>query len=425
MPPASSPRRRGDRWRWLGVVVGLAVALGAVGALVTVGFIKLLEWLIDVVWTDLADALGATTHDWWFVLPVCAVGGGVAVGLCARFLGDWPKELETALADFRRDRVFDYRHLPNSAVASLAALVFGAALGPEAALVALIGGLCSWIGRIIGVGGRAAESLQYVGVMAALGTLFGTAGAAAIPLEAGAGAPRLAHRLLLLVPGAAAAGTGALIFSALSAGDGYLDFHFRAYDLALWDVVPAVAAAAAGAAVAALLLLFSRVAHLAAARLPSGPVFRAVVGGIGLGVLGSISALVLFSGHEGIQELIDDTGASTAFLVGIAVAKVGAIALLLATGWRGGRFFPMMFAGTAGGLAVAAAFPEDVAMVCLAAGMTAAVAAMLRRPLAAGLLMLFLFPYDLYPTVAIAAVLGAGLGRVVARPPATEAVSPG
>jgi H+/Cl- antiporter ClcA len=424
MSPGRTDRPVGDRLRWLVVVAGVAVVLGGAGALVTVGFIKVLEWLTDLLWTDLADALGATTGDWQFVIPVCIVGG-VAVGMCARFLGDWPKDLEQALADFRRDRTFDYRHLPNSLVASLVALSFGAALGPEAALVAIIGGLSSWIHRIIGLGERAAESLGYVGVMAALGTLFGTAGAAALPLEVGDEPTPLGRRLVLLLPGVAAAGAGALIFSALSSGEGYFDYTFRAYEFAFSDLLWAVAAAAVGAAVSVALLASSRLVRVPAMRLTARPEVLGALGGLGLGLLASASALVLFSGHDGIQELIDDTNASTAFLVGISAAKVGAIALLLAAGWKGGRFFPIMFAGAAAGLAIAGAFPDGAAMVGLAGAMTAAVAALIRRPLAAGLLMLFLFPYDLYPVVAVAAVVGAGIAKLLVQrfPALTEAAA--
>jgi H+/Cl- antiporter ClcA len=424
MSPGRTDRPVGDRLRWLVVVAGVAVVLGGAGALVTVGFIKVLEWLTDLLWTDLADALGATTGDWQFVIPVCIVGG-VAVGMCARFLGDWPKDLEQALADFRRDRTFDYRHLPNSLVASLVALSFGAALGPEAALVAIIGGLSSWIHRIIGLGERAAESLGYVGVMAALGTLFGTAGAAALPLEVGDEPTPLGRRLVLLLPGVAAAGAGALIFSALSSGEGYFDYTFRAYEFAFSDLLWAVAAAAVGAAVSVALLASSRLVRVPAMRLTARPEVLGALGGLGLGLLASASALVLFSGHDGIQELIDDTNASTAFLVGISAAKVGAIALLLAAGWKGGRFFPIMFVGAAAGLAIAGAFPDGAAMVGLAGAMTAAVAALIRRPLAAGLLMLFLFPYDLYPVVAVAAVVGAGIAKLVVQrfPALTEAAA--
>jgi hypothetical protein len=64
-------------------------------------------------------------------------------------------------------------------------------------------------------------------------------------------------------------------------------------------------------------------------------------------------------------------------------------------------------------------------MVGLAGAMTAAVAALIRRPLAAGLLMLFLFPYDLYPVVAVAAVVGAGIAKLLVQrfPALTEAAA--
>ncbi|HEX6310563.1 MAG TPA: chloride channel protein [Acidimicrobiia bacterium] len=413
MLPPPSERRSGDRLRWIAVVAATMVLLGAIGALATVGFIKLLEWLIDLVWKDLPDAIGADAGNWEFILPVCTIGGLVA-GLCARFLGEWPKDLQSALADFRRDRAFDYRHLPNSMVTALAALTFGAALGPEAALVALVGGLASWISRVIGVGARAAVSLDYVGVVAALGTLFGTAGAALLPLDEGE-VRRQPRRLVVVALGVVAAGAGALTFSVLSPGDEYFDYTFRPYDFAVTDLLWAAAATVAGALAAVAYLLVKKAVEIRAARLATRPVVRATVGGVVLGVLASVSALVLFSGHDGIQTLIDDTDASALYLVGIALAKLSATALLLATGWRGGRFFPLMFAGAGAGLAFAAMLPEDVSMVALAGAMTAAIAVLIRRPLAAGLLMLFVFPHDLYPTVVVATLLGTALGHVLVR----------
>lgn len=421
MATSSEGRRAGDRLHWAALVTGVAVVLGGIGALVTVGFVKLLERLIDLLWVDLPDALDVSATGAAFVLPVC-VAGGVAVGLCARYLGDWPEDLETALADFRRDRTFDYRHLPNSLVAALVALTFGGALGPEAALVALVGGLGSWITHTIGLGARAAGSLEYVGLTSALGTLFGTAGAAALPFEE-TETPVPPRRWMLLLPGLAAAGAGALVFRALSSGRGYFDYDFRPYDFAVADLGYAIAAAVAGVAVTLAFLTVSRLIDVPARRLDARPVLRGALGGAGLGLLASASALVLFSGHAGIQDLLDDPGASTGFLVGIAAAKIGATALLLATGWRGGRFFPLLFAGAAGGLAFAVLLPDDAAMVGLAAAMTAAIAALIRRPVAAGLLMLFLFPSALYPTVVIAAILGSLIGRwLVRRRPALDEV---
>ena len=128
-----------------------------------------------------------------------------------------------------------------------------------------------------------------------------------------------------------------------------------------------------------------------------------------LGLLGAWSWLVLFSGHEGIQVVIDDAGLSVGFLLAVALAKVLATTALLGTGWKGGRFFPVMFAGAAAGLALAGLVSGVDPMVGLAVTMTTAIAVLIRRPVGAILLMLFLFPLALYPVVVVGGLLG-GMG---------------
>ena len=93
-----------------------------------------------------AHSLHVTNLD-IYTLLLCTIGG-VLVGLCAKYLGDYPKDLETSVGQFKRTKQFDDRHLVQGVVASLASLGFGAALGPEAALVSLVGGLSTWIGSV-------------------------------------------------------------------------------------------------------------------------------------------------------------------------------------------------------------------------------------------------------------------------------------
>jgi H+/Cl- antiporter ClcA len=403
------------------MVVLVAAGLGALGALVTVGFVKLLEELHELLWDDLPDAWNVGATSWKYVVPVCVVGG-VVVAFCRRYLGEWPRDLQESLAVFRRDREFDYRHLPQSLVAALAALVFGAALGPEAVLVALMGGIASWIASVIRAGRRATDALEVVGLASALGGLFGTAGAAVIPVAADEH-PRRARVVWLFFPALVAAGAGAWVFSELLEG-GYLDFTLRPYDFAFGDLFWAALATLAGVAVAALLLALLRALRRTVPSLLARPE-AAVVGGLGLGLLAVATSLTLFSGHDGIQIVLDDTDADAWYLVGVAVAKMAAAALLLATGWRGGRFFPVLFAGAAAGLALSTALPDVPSMVAVAAAMTAGTAVLLRRAVPAAILLMFLFPYDLYPAVVVGALLGAFLGRrLVGRWPALDELEP-
>lgn len=395
------------------LTAALAAALGVAGALVTVAFIEVLRGVHELVWTDVPDWLDVDADSIVFLLPVCALGG-VLVGVLRRHLGEWPHPLEQSLADFERDRAFDYRHIWQGLVISLVSLGFGAALGPEAALVAIIGGAASWIAQMIRTSATGSVSLTYLGTVGALGALFGTAGAAALPLGEDDAATR-PGRLWLLVPGLAAAGAGALIFSALSSGEGYFDYGYPAYDFAVVDLAWAVPAALAGAVLATAFLGLDRVTERLAAPLAPRPVLQSLLGGVALAVLATTSSLVLFSGHEGIQELLDDPDPGVGFLLGVALAKIVATTALLATGWKGGRFFPIMFAGAAVGLALHALTAEIPAMVGLSVAMTAAIAGVIQKPVPAALLMLFVFPRAVWVLVILAALIGGLAGRVAAR----------
>ncbi len=390
-----------------------AAAFGMVGGLVTVGFVKALNGVQDLLWETLPDALGVAQNALPFAVVTCAVGG-ILLGLARRRLGEHPESLEEALDGFRRDRAFDYRHLPHAVVISLISLGFGAALGPEAALVAIVGGLGTLIGKFIAKSAAEQRTFVYLGLAGALGGLFSTPGAAALPIDDTYARER-PGRIWLLLPGLAAAGGGAWVFSRLLTGPGYFDYSYPPYDFAPVDLAWAALAAVAGAVLALLFVACSRGTDRVTAPLGGRLVARSLLGGIALGLLVSASALVLFSGHEGIQTLIDDVDASVGFLLGVAAAKVLAANLCLSTGWKGGKFFPIMFAGAAVGLALAQALTAFPAMVGLAGAMTAAVGGLIRKPIATVLLMALVFPADVYPTVVVAAVLSTLLSTAVAR----------
>ena len=73
-------------------------------------------------------------------------------------------------------------------------------------------------------------------------------------------------------------------------------------------------------------------------------------------------------------------------LIVLGVAKLFATSLLLATGWKGGYIFPIMFASVALGLAVNLVFPHIPVAVTVAATMAGALVAALRSPLFCGAL---------------------------------------
>ena len=97
---------------------------------------------------------------------------------------------------------------------------------------------------------------------------------------------------------------------------------------------------------AAIGLLYQRV-HLGfdlLRRKMGGAMLPAVVAGVVLGLIGSWDSLLLFSGQDGIEDLVNSLSTRPALeLALLAAVKLLLIALLLAAGWRGGHFYPMLF----------------------------------------------------------------------------------
>lgn len=50
------------------------------------------------------------------------------------------------MAEFKETKRVDYKNVPKACVSALITLFFGASLGPEAALVNIIGGLSTLVG---------------------------------------------------------------------------------------------------------------------------------------------------------------------------------------------------------------------------------------------------------------------------------------
>ena len=111
-------------------------------------------------------------------------------------------------------------------------------------------------------------------------------------------------------------------------------------------------------------------------------------------------------------------------LIVLAVAKLFASSLLLATGWKGGYIFPIMFSSVALGLAVNLLFPGIPVAVAVAATMAGALVAALKAPLFAALFTTILVQKETAAVIATAVVAarladrGAGVAR---RPPRRRA----
>ena len=141
----------------------------------------------------------------------------------------------------------------------------------------------------------------------------------------------------------------------------------------------------------------------------------ALLGGLGMGLIGALLPLTLFSGEEQTAELITHAAEiGVGMLIVLGIAKLFATSLLLATGWKGGYIFPIMFSGIAMGLAVNLLFPTIPIAVAVAATMAGALVAALKAPLFAALFTMVLVQKETAAVVAIAVVVSALLTALFA-----------
>jgi H+/Cl- antiporter ClcA len=154
-------------------------------------------------------------------------------------------------------------------------------------------------------------------------------------------------------------------------------------------------------------------------------VLRGLIGGLGMGIIGAALPLTLFSGEEGTVDLIAHAAEiGVVMLIVLGLAKLFATSLLLATGWKGGYIFPIMFASVALGLAVDLVFPGIPVAVCVAATMAGALVAALKAPLFAGLFSLVLVEKETAAVIAVAVVVSALMTALVALRRARRASAP-
>ncbi len=405
--------------------VVLALVLGAAVGVFAAVYLRAVHALEHLLWDGSEPRLPV---DGPLGTVLLCVVGGVLVGLLRlRHDQDLPHDIDDALLEL--DVAVDegaegdeqapgplpsIDHIVRSALLGIVSLGFGAALGPEAPLLVVTVGLGQRMARILHASRREAA---YVSAAGALSGLFGgPLGSVVLPVEGGR---EPARRLSMLPLGLIASVSGLVALLAVLPDEGGHRYHLPVDVLTgdrasaatlLWAALAAVPATLAGLA---LMWGAAPLRRAVESRLPA-PVVRGAAGGLVLGLCGAIAPLSLFSGQDQAQQLIDDAGEYAVWgLLGLVAFKLVATLACLTTGWFGGQIFPAIFAGMAVALALSVALPASPTATVTAAGAGAATAALLRRPLASVLLLLFFFPAESLAGLAVGAAVAMAVVRLL------------
>jgi H+/Cl- antiporter ClcA len=225
-----------------------------------------------------------------------------------------------------------------------------------------------------------------------------------------------------LFPSLLASAVATVVFVGLTGSFFDALYSFPAYTPIIKDLLLAVPFSLVGAVAGVLFTLMFKWLRKLMLPMKAHVVWRGLIGGLGMGIIGVLLPLTLFSGEEQTVELIKQaTEIGFVMLIVLALTKLLATSLLLATGWKGGYIFPIMFAGVALGMAGHLVFPDTPIAVTVAATLAGALVAALRAPLFAALFTLSLVEAETGPVVAVAVLISALLVALLALREARQA----
>jgi H+/Cl- antiporter ClcA len=389
-------------------LMAMVAILGAVSAVITFAFIALVNLFTDLVWKQAPITLGIDTR--LFTLIVCTIGG-LLVGLLVKIFGDHNGIFAEIMLEFGKTGRFKYRNAPGIVLTAFVSLISGGSLGPEAPLADACGGLGTLAAEKLKLDEQETRTMGYGGLSAMLGAFITNPfSGALLSLEsAQGGVTGAALYFWTLFPSLLASAVATVVFVGLSGSFMGVLFSFPDYVPVVKDLIMAVPFSLVGGLAGVLFMLMFKWLRKLMQPMKNHVVWRGLIGGLGMGIIGMLLPLTLFSGEEQTGELIQQAAEiGIAMLVVLALAKIFSTSLLLATGWKGGYVFPIMFAGVALGMAGHLVFPNTPVAVTVAATLAGALVASLKAPLFAALFTLALVQAETAPVVAVA-VLVAGL----------------
>ena len=394
----------GKRIRFLFFAVCIGGAIGA--------FIWFFLWLMGIGQELLFTALPEQVHIPCLILVICILGG-LVVGVYEKIFHASPDNMEAVMAVIKKEGKYPCDHLAIRTVAALLPLVFGASLGPEAGLTGIIAGLCFWAGSKFRYAGQHMEELSRIGLGASLGVIFGSPlfgysfsiEEEDVPVEYSKPVKMVTYITAIL------GGFGAFVLLGKVFGGGAGLPRLSAPDIGNRERLFVILLIPAGVAAGGIYTVF----HAASSRFfdalreKFGVVVCTVLGGICLGVFGMFVPFSMFSG-EAQMEVLAETYLEYApvILIGIGIAKIFITIVCIESGWKGGHFFPVIFAGVSIGYGMGMLC--SVEPVFAAAVVTSALLGyMMKKPVAVVLLLMLCFPMDAVVWMLVAAAVGAGV----------------
>lgn len=376
------------------------VILGSIVGAIIWAFLRIMNLGIEFIWDFIPSKIDFPLY----TILVCAVGG-LLIGLWKKKFGDYPEELGTVLGKVKKTGRYPYNNIFSTIISALLPLISGASIGPEAGLTGVIAGLCSWVGDKLKLYFKEVKELTQIGMSATLGSIFHSPLFGFIePIESDKDVvlPKTSKIVLYFTAILSSFGVF-LLLGKLFGGRAGLESHVTE-KVDLWQYLYAIPLAAIGILAGYLYFLFKKLTFSLEQKFKKYTIIRGAVGGLLLGISGTILPLTMFSGEHQMGVVISEAETIGAvMLIVISVVKLLLTNICIDSGLKGGHFFPIIFCGISIGCAMSLILGIDI-VFSASIVTTALVGHTLKKPLATVLLLMIVFPVKLIPIMLFAAI---------------------
>lgn len=376
------------------------VILGSIVGAIIWAFLRIMNLGIEFIWDFIPSKIDFPLY----TILVCAVGG-LLIGLWKKKFGNYPEELGTVLGKVKKTGRYPYNNIFSTIISALLPLISGASIGPEAGLTGVIAGLCSWVGDKLKLYFKEVKELTQIGMSATLGSIFHSPLFGFIePIESDKDVvlPKTSKIVLYFTAILSSFGVFLLLGKLFGGRAGLESLVTDKVDL--WQYLYAIPLAAIGILAGYLYFLFKNLTFSLEQKFKKYTIIRGAVGGLLLGISGTILPLTMFSGEHQMGVVISEAETIGAvMLIVIAVVKLLLTNICIDSGLKGGHFFPIIFCGISIGCAMSLILGIDI-VFSASIVTTALVGHTLKKPLATVLLLMIVFPVKLIPIMLFAAI---------------------
>lgn len=375
--------------------------IGAFSGLIIWTFLKVMNLGIELLWVYLPKQINFK----YYTVVVCLIGG-LIIGLWKWKFGDSPEELDVVIKKVKKDKRYSYNNIFSSIGSSLFPLLIGASVGPEAGLTGIIASLCTWVGDKLKHIFKELQELTSIGVTATLGTIFKSPMFGFIePLEGEEETklPKTSKIVLYFTAILSSFGIFVLL-NKLSGSEmgmpnvGIAEFSkLNFFYIILLTII--------GIILGYIYFISHKLTKEVFKPLKNNIFIKCIIGGLILGIIGTILPLTMFSGEEQIITIIE-TGRNIGITILIltSIIKVILTNICISSGLKGGHFFPMIFSGIALGYAMSIILNMDP-VISMAVVTSSFLAHIMKKPLAVVLILMIVFPANLIPLMLAVSII--------------------